>query len=49
MQIKPGVGIELSPRITVAPEYRFIWVNSSGNGVRNTSIHSVGAALRVHF
>jgi opacity protein-like surface antigen len=48
-QAKAGVAFQITPTISIAPEYRFIWVNTSGNGIGNTHAHAIGASLKFSF
>ena len=48
-QAKVGIDFRLTGSMSIAPEYRFMWVNSSGNGLSNTNVHSVGASLKFRF
>jgi len=48
-QAKAGIDLRLSDRMSIAPEYRYIWVNTSGDGLGNTNIHAVGASLKIRF
>ena len=48
-QAKAGIDLRISERLSVAPEYRYMWVNTSGNGLGNTNIHAVGASFKVRF
>jgi opacity protein-like surface antigen len=49
VQAKAGIDLRLSERFSVAPEYRYMWVNTSGNGLGNTNIHAVGASFKIRF
>jgi opacity protein-like surface antigen len=49
LQVKAGLGVTLTPNIVLAPEYRFIWIDRSSNGLGSVSIHWIGASLRYHF
>ncbi len=48
MQAKVGVDIRLAPWISIAPEYRFIWVDG-GSGSSNTYGNAFGASLKFTF
>jgi opacity protein-like surface antigen len=48
-QGKAGIALRLTETIWLAPEYRFIWINTKGNGLNNTHVHSVGASLKITF
>jgi opacity protein-like surface antigen len=48
-QLKAGLGVELSPNLVLAPEYRFVWIDRSSNGLGSMSVHWIGANLRFHF
>jgi opacity protein-like surface antigen len=48
-QIKAGLGIELGPNFTLAPEYRFIWIDKSSNGLDSMKLHWLGANLKFNF
>jgi opacity protein-like surface antigen len=48
-QIKAGLGVELGPNLTLAPEYRFLWIDKSSNGLGSTKLHWLGANLRFNF
>lgn len=49
VQAKAGIDLRISDRMSVAPEYRYTWVNTSGDGLGNTKIHSVGASFKIRF
>lgn len=48
-QAKAGIDFRLTENMSIAPEYRFHWINTSGDGVGNTHVHSVGASLKFRF
>jgi opacity protein-like surface antigen len=48
-QAKAGIDFRLSESISIAPEYRFHWINTAGNGLSNTHVHSIGAGLKFNF
>jgi opacity protein-like surface antigen len=47
-QAKVGVDFRVTENISVAPEYRFLWVVAR-KSVGHSYIHSVGASLKFHF
>jgi opacity protein-like surface antigen len=49
VQAKAGIDFRLSENLSLAPEYRFHWINTSGGGLSNTHVHSIGASLKVSF
>ena len=49
VQAKAGIDFRLSERLSLAPEYRFHWINTSGNGLSNTQVHSIGASFKFNF
>jgi opacity protein-like surface antigen len=49
VQAKAGIDFRLTERLSLAPEYRFHWINTAGDGLRNTHVHSVGASLKINF
>lgn len=49
LQAKAGIDLRLTDSMSIAPEYRFHWINTSGDGVGNTHVHSVGASLKFNF
>ena len=49
VQAKAGIDFRLTESVSIAPEYRFHWINTSGNGLSNTHVHSVGASLKFSF
>lgn len=48
-QIKAGLGIELGAHLALAPEYRFIWIDKSANGLDSMKLHWLGANLKYSF
>jgi opacity protein-like surface antigen len=48
-QIKAGLGIELGRHVTLSPEYRFIWIDKSANGLDSMKLHWLGANLKISF
>ncbi len=48
-QGKVGVSFRLSQHISLAPEYRYLWINTSGDGLRNTHVHTIGAQLKFNY
>jgi opacity protein-like surface antigen len=48
-QVKAGLGIELAPGLALAPEYRFIWIDKSANGLDSMKLHWLGANLKFGF
>jgi opacity protein-like surface antigen len=49
VQAKAGIDFRLTESLSIAPEYRFHWINTSGGGLSNTHVHSIGASLKVSF
>jgi opacity protein-like surface antigen len=48
-QIKAGLDVALGPNLSVAPEYRFIWIDKSANGLGSMKLHWLGANLKYAF
>lgn len=49
VQGKAGISFRLTESVWIGPEYRYHWINSSGNGIGNHHIHSVGGTLKISF
>ncbi|MGH7005237.1 MAG: porin family protein [Alphaproteobacteria bacterium] len=48
-QAKAGIDFRLTQSMSIAPEYRYMFINTSGDGLSNTHIHSIGASFKIRF
>jgi opacity protein-like surface antigen len=48
-QVKAGIDFRIAENVSLAPEYRFMWINTAGNGLGNTHSHAIGASLKFSF
>lgn len=44
-----GVSVAISDSLSIVPAYRYMWVNSGGDGVDNSTAHQLRVGLRYSF